>query len=47
MGGMQVFDLFFLNFSIVFELPDNGVLFVDKSHCLLVYVGLYVYLAVG
>lgn len=45
-GEMQVFDLLFLNFSIVFELSGNGVLFEDKSPCLLAYVGFCMYLAV-
>lgn len=44
---MQIIDLLFLNFLIVFDAQNNSVPFVDKSPRLLVYVGFYVYLAVG
>lgn len=47
MGEMQVYDLLFLNFLTVFDEQNNSVSFVDKSPCLLVYMGFYVYLAVG
>lgn len=44
---MQIIDLLFLNFLTVFDAQNNSVPFVDKSPRLLVYVGFYVYLAVG
>lgn len=46
-GRNAIFDLLFLNLLTVFDEQNNSVSFVDKSPCLLVYMGFYVYLAVG